>query len=290
MHRRRFISTAFTAAAALARNARARPAKHFDIVYPRIRPGGDAHAAFALAVLDVAMKAAYAEYTARQAEVVMERGRALAELAKGETINLHWTSMEARAECGLNVVHIPVHRGLIGYRVFLIRKDRQPDFDRIDSLDDLKALTCGQGLGWVDTRIMRSAGLKVQESTYDTLFKMTQGGRIDYFPRGVVEAPAELDVRKYAEPDLVVENRLLLMYRSDYLFYAAPGHAELAATIEKGFAAAYRDGSYMALFNSHPYIQNALKEAQLAGRKIIRLDNPYLSEADRQIPDAYWTR
>jgi ABC-type amino acid transport substrate-binding protein len=272
----------------MALNARAAQPKHFDIVYPQIQPGGDVHAAFALAVLDLAMKAANADYTVRQAKVVMERGRALAELVNGDTIDLHWTSMDEQAERGLNVVHIPIHRGLIGYRVFIIRKDRQPDFDRINSLDDLKALTAGQGLGWIDTEIMRRAGLNVQTSTYETLFTMTQGGRVDYFPRGVIEAFAELDARKHVVPDLVVENRLLLLYRSDFLFYVARGQKELAATIEQGFTAAYRDGSYMKLFNSHPYIQNPLRQANLAGRKIIGLDNPYLSEADRRIPDEYW--
>jgi ABC-type amino acid transport substrate-binding protein len=290
MHRRRFLLTAFSATG-MALNvhaARAAQAKHFDIVYPQIQPGGDVHAAFALAVLDLAMKAANADYSIRQANVVMERGRALAELAHDDTINLHWTSMDEQSERGLNVVHIPIHRGLIGYRVFIIRKDRQPDFDRINGLDDLKALTAGQGLGWIDTEIMRRAGLNVQTSTYETLFTMTQGGRVDYFPRGVIEAFAELDARKQAVPDLVVENRLLLLYRSDFLFYVARSQRELAATIEKGFTAAYRNGSYMKLFNSHPYIQNPLGRANLAGRKVIRLDNPYLSEADRRIPDEYW--
>jgi hypothetical protein len=46
----------------------------------------------------------------------------------------------------------------------------------------------------------------------------------------------------------------------------------------------------MKLFNTHPYIQNALSQANLAGRKIFQLDNPYLSEADRKIPSEYWMR
>lgn len=288
MHRRRFIFAAASAAgAALA--ARAAPAGHFEIVYPQIRPGRDVHAAFALATLDLAMKAANASYSVRQVEVVMERTRALAELASGNTINLHWTSMEARAERGLNVVHIPIHRGLIGYRVFLIRRDRQPDFDRIDTLDDLRSMTGVQGLGWIDTDIMRNAGLPVQTtSTYETIFRMVEGGRADYFPRGVIEAYPELDSHLSTEPGLAVENRLLLAYRSDFLFYVSPNHELLAATIARGFAAAWRDGSYLKLFNSHPYIQNGLKRSNLSGRKLIWIDNPFLSEEDRAIPEMYW--
>ncbi|MEM5389904.1 hypothetical protein VSR68_41265 [Paraburkholderia phymatum] len=291
MHRRRFIITAASAAAGAVFTARAAPEQHFDIVYPQIRPGRDVHAAFALATLDVAMKAANASYTTRQLEVVMERGRALAELASGTTINLHWTSMEAQAERGLNVVHIPIHRGLIGYRVFLIRQDRQADFDRIETLEDLRLMTGVQGLGWIDARIMRNAGLRVQTpSTYETIFRMLEGRRVDYFPRGVIEAYPELESRRATEPDLAVEKSLLLAYRSDFLFYVSPNHRELAATIERGFTAAWRDGSYLQLFNTHPYIQNGLKLGNLGDRKVIRLDNPFMSDEDRQIPDTYWMR
>jgi hypothetical protein len=288
MHRRSFVLAAL-GAVGVALRAHAAPAGHFDIVYPRIRPSRDVHAAFALAVLDLAMKTANASYTLRPAEIEMERARALAELANSNnTINLHWTSMEARAERGLNVVRIPIHRGLIGCRVFVIRKERQPDFDRIERFSDLKAFTCGQGLGWIDTEILKAAGLNVQTSTYDPLFEMTQSGGVDYFPRGAIEAFPELDGRRHQEPDLVVENRLLLKYRSDFIFYVAKGHEALAGTIERGLVAAYRDGSYMRLFNSHSYIQDGLTRTKIASRTTFHLENPYLSEADRSIPDEYW--
>lgn len=291
MHRRRFVLAALSAAGFTPRawGAPADPPVHFDIVYPRIRPARDVHAAFALAVLDLAMTTANASYTLRTADIEMERARVLAELANSNNlINLHWTSMEAQAEHGRNVVRIPIHRGLIGHRIFIIRKDRQADFDRVERFSDLKAFACGQGLGWIDTDILQAAGLNVQTSTYDTMFEMTQGGRVDYFPRGLVEAFAELDGRQHQEPDLVVENRLLLKYRSDFIFYVAAGHEALAQTIESGLVAAYRNGAYMKLFNSHHYIQDALTRARIASRLTFTLDNPFLSEADRSIPDKYW--
>ncbi|CAE6730767.1 hypothetical protein [Paraburkholderia haematera] len=276
-------------AAGVTLRAHAAPADRFEIVYPHYRPEDRARAAFPLAVLDLAMKAAGAEYVARQADVLMERGRALAELAgSGRAINLLWTSMGAEAERGLNVVRIPINRGLIGYRVFVIRKDRQADFDKVQSLSDLKALTGGQGLGWIDTDIMRAADLTIETVPYETVFDMVQGGRLDYFPRGVVEAFAELDEPRDRERNLVVEKRLLLKYRSDFIFYVSAGHESLAQTIDRGLVKAYLDGSYMRLFNVHPYIQDALTRADLANRKMFVLDNPYLSEGDRRIPDKYW--
>ena len=188
MHRRRFVLAALSAAGVTLR-AHAASVDPFAIVYPHYRPEDWARAIFPLAVLDLAMKAAGADYVARQADVLMERGRALAELAGGSNaINLLWTSTDAEAERGLNVVRIPINRGLIGHRIFVIRKDRQADFDRVRNLDDLKALTGGQGLGWIDTKIMRAAGLNIETVPYETVFDMVQGGRLDYFPRGVIEA------------------------------------------------------------------------------------------------------
>ena len=64
--------------------------------------------------------------------------------------------------------------------------------------------------------------------------------------------------------------------------------AELARTIEAGLRAAYRDGSYMRLFDSQHCVKQVFEQALLAHRTVIYLDNRYLSEADRDIPSEYW--
>jgi hypothetical protein len=268
--------------------ARSAFAEHFDIVYPRPSNLTDLRADYAKAVLALAMSEAHADYTIRMTHDVMERQRALRELAAGETINLHWTSMGEQDEANLRPIYVPIHRGLIGYRVLIIRKDRQREFDGIRTLDQLKPLIGGQGFGWVDVGILRHAGLHIDTSTYDTLFEMAEAGRIDYYPRGVAEAYAELEERAKTDPDLTVERHLLLAYRSDFLFYTNKRNERLAQAIERGLQAAYADGSFLRLFNTHPYIQQALLRADLAKRTVIPIENPYLSEADRAIPAAYW--
>lgn len=264
-------------------------AEHFDIVYPRAAKSDDPRSVFVIAVLDLAMREAHADYTIRESSEVMQRERAVRELTDGQSINLGCFSMSAVDEKRLRPIRIPVYRGLIGYRVLLIRKDRQPLFDKVDTLDQLRALTGGQGLGWVDAKVLRDAGLRVDAATYDSLFRMTEAGRIDYFPRGVVEAWNELEARRAETPDLAVERHLLLVYRSDLIFYTSRRDERLASTIEAGLRAAYRDGSYMRLFDSQHGIQQAIEQARLAHRTVIYLDNRYLSEADRDIPSEYWT-
>ncbi len=263
-------------------------AEHFAIVYPRVSNRIDGRAQFIKAVIQLAMRETHSDCTIEPSHDVMERARALRELAAGNSVNLHWASMSASDEANLRPIRIPLYRGLIGLRVFIIRRDRQPEFDAINNLDQLKTLTAGQGFNWVDVGILRNAGLKVDTSTYDLLFNMTEAGRIDYFPRGLVEPDAELEQRRASDPDLVVENHLLLAYRSDFIFYTNKQNERLAQTLEKGLKAAYDDGSYMRLFNSDPYVQSAIARAALAKRTVIWLQNPYLSAADRQIPDKYW--
>ncbi|WP_206956618.1 substrate-binding periplasmic protein [Trinickia acidisoli] len=263
-------------------------AEHFDIVYPRFMSVDDPRAAYAKAVLDLAMREAHADYTVRPSHDVMQRERALRELAEGRSVNLAWVSMSADDEARLRPIRMPIYRGLIGYRVLLIRKDRQAEFDKINSLDALKAMTGGQGFGWVDTEILRDAGLHIDTSTYDSLFRMTEAGRIDYFPRGLVEAWTELKALHEANPDLVVERHLMLVYRSDFIFYTSKRDEQLARTIESGLRAAYRDGSFQRLFDSQPCIRTALERADLGHRTVIYLDNRHLSDADRDIPNEYW--
>ncbi len=263
-------------------------ADQFDIVYPRVTGEADPRAAYVLAVLDLAMRKVHAQYTVRASSEIMERGRALHELGDSSSINLYWTSMGDAAERDLRAVRVPLTRGLLGLRVLVIRGDRQVDFERIDTLNQLRPKLGGQGLGWIDTQILLNAGLQVETSRYDLLFSMVQAGRLDYYPRGVLEAYTELDVRHQSDPDLTVEKHLLLAYRSDWLFFTNKHDEKLAHAIETGLALAYRDGSFQRLFASHPVIQEALKRAGLDTRRMIHLDNPFLSDADRAIPESYW--
>ena len=78
----------------------------------------------------------------------------------------------------------PLYRGLIGYRVFLIEKGRQADFDSVQTLEDLSKLTAVQGTGWDDIKILRAAGLPVVDGHYVNLPKMLQARRGDYYPEG----------------------------------------------------------------------------------------------------------
>jgi ABC-type amino acid transport substrate-binding protein len=135
---------------------------------------------------------------------------------------------------------------------------------------------------------MKHAGLKVETGKYDTIFQMAQIGRIDYISRGIAEGYAEIKAHADTEPDLTIEKGLLLKYKADFMFYTNKKNEALAHAIEKWFKIAYQDGSYMKLFNSHPFIQDALKQANLANRRVLTLESIHLSAEDHAIPSMYW--
>jgi hypothetical protein len=243
-----------------------------------------------LAVLELAMAKMQLKFSAKPCPDVMERSRALIELEQGRCINLIWTSMAAEAEKNLRPIRIPIYRGLIGHRLFLIHKNQQQAFAKIRNLDDLRKFNGGVGLGWVDGKIMEQAGLRVVRDKYDSLFRLLDNESIDYFPRGANEVFAELNGRQKTQPNLMVEPGLMLVYKSDVIFYLNKKDEALASQIEKGLLMAYEDGSYLKLFNEHPYVLQVLRDAGLDKRLRLELPNPMLSDEDRAIAARFWMK
>jgi hypothetical protein len=78
-------------------------------------------------------------------------------------------------------VRLPIDKGLLGYRMFLVREADLPRFATVRTLDDLRKLRVGQGKDWIDVPILRKAGFPVVEGTsYPGLFAMLAAGRFDF--------------------------------------------------------------------------------------------------------------
>lgn len=81
------------------------------------------------------------------------------------SLSVFWTSTSKGLETEYQPIRIPIYKGLLGYRIFLIRKEDQPKCSKVRTLADLKGLVAGQGQYWSDTEILRKAGLTVATST-----------------------------------------------------------------------------------------------------------------------------
>lgn len=180
-------------------------------------------------------------------------------------------------ERNLLPIRIPVDKNLGGYCIFLIRKEDQPRFDSIRTLNDLRKFSFGLGLGWIDVDILRSNNFKVVTgSNYDGLFEMLVNKRFDIFLRAAVEVLDEYQERKERLPDLHIERNIVFYYPLPMYFWfsrTAQGQ-RLAARAEEGMWMMINDGTYDKIFDK--YQRHKIEQLGLKNRRIFRINNPFL--------------
>jgi hypothetical protein len=218
----------------------------------------------------------FGPYVLREATLPMTEHRALEELESDSgsiTVMVHGNV--ADYERRLLPIRFPLDKGLLGYRVFLIRGELQSKLDLVINLDDLRQHNIGQGREWGDVTILRNAGLVVVEgNSYEGLFDMLAAGRFELFSRGVVEVGEELDKHKSSHPDLVIERHLLLYYPLTRYFYVtrSPTGDALARRISVGLERMLKNGGFERMFQGfkRPFEQ----QIGFRNRLLIRIDNP----------------
>jgi hypothetical protein len=148
-------------------------------------------------------------------------------------------------------IRIPIQRGLLGYRVFLIHKDNVALFKSISDPNSLKKLVACQDNNWPDTTILRNNGYAVTTSPiYNSLFYMLDKGRCDYFPRSIIEAYTEIDIKGAELPNLVVFDDIILHYNMPSYFFLRKGDVKTADIIRRGFLLAIKDGRFEDFFQN----------------------------------------
>lgn len=219
----------------------------------------------------------------------MTQSRIIEELESNRGyVNLHVMGTSADLEERLLPIHIPVTRGLAGYRIFIIHKDKQVLFDTVSTLEDLQTLLGIQGLGWSDIALLEHSRLRQKEMPYDDIFRVINFGRGDYFSRSIHEAYSEVKERAAQFPNLVVEDEILLVYPFALFAFTGRENSELAQTLENCFIKAYEDGVFTEFFYNHPHIKEALEKAQIEERRVITIPNPFLTKETAEIPEKYW--
>ncbi|WP_159084286.1 type 2 periplasmic-binding domain-containing protein [Saccharobesus litoralis] len=172
-------------------------------------------------------------------------------------------------------VPVPISKGLMGYRLLMIKQGDAEHFANIQTLNDLSAYTAGQGIGWADADILKRNGLPViTAGSIKTLIDMLAHSRFDYFPRGALQIITELET--YREKPVQIEQSLALSYPSMTAFYVNANNTALAERLEYGLNQAVSDGSFDRFFYQHPSSIDALKNINLAQRKILKICNPIL--------------
>lgn len=186
-------------------------------------------------------------------------------------------------------VKVPLLGGFMGYRIPLIRRDKQKYFDHVNTLDDLRKIPLGLGKGW-EGYIYQKNGFNLTEPiNFDALLKMLVGGRYDFVPLSAIEIEDQYHVDNQTIDSLAPENHILIHTALPNYFYISPNAPELADRLRVGFKELQKNGQMDKIFNK--YFLQRLKKLNLAKRTIIEIPNPEddgsLGVVDYKILKAY---
>ncbi|MBX9753280.1 MAG: transporter substrate-binding domain-containing protein [Pseudomonadaceae bacterium] len=249
-----------------------------QLTYP-LHSRGSEPEIYVIKLLQLALDHSPIRYHLQPTEEPMNQSRAQLSLEHNQPeLQVMWAMTTREREERLQPIRIPIYKGLIGWRVNLLRQTDSQLLSHVRTLDDLKALRFGQRHDWPDTPLLRANGLQVVTSpSYPGLFGMLAAGRFDAFPREVVTAWQEQAMAAQNGQALVVDEHVVLHYPSAFYFFTSRQRPELAEQIRLGLEAAIADGSFKALFQQHH--AETLRRARLEQRQVIELNNPDLPDA-----------
>ncbi len=215
------------------------------------------------------------------------QSRAFLHLKDRRYLDVVWSMTSRERETIARPIRIPLMKGMMGYRVLIVHRQKQQGFGAICRLDQLKKFIAVQGDDWPDTQILRRNGLRVADSNnYLMLMSHIDSGRFDYFPRTALEAWKELETVEH--DNLTVDQHLLIRYPAAIYFFVHQNNRQLAERIEYGLRQAMNDGSFDELFINHPSHINAFKSLNIQKRRVLELDNPLLPEDTPLHKKKYW--
>lgn len=245
------------------------------IVYPGTSPD-DLRVNYYLRLLDLALKKSGGPYQLQPAGQAMVSPRVVQQMENNGAIDVTWSPTSPDLEQRLLPVRIPIDKGVLGWRLLLIKKSDRARFAQIHSRYQLQALAAGLQRDWSDTTILRANSLPVVPAgLYQPMFQMLAGDRFQYFPRSVIEIWDE--ERQHAHLGLEVEPHLALHYPVQTYFFVSKHNPALARRLERGLRLAIKDGSFDALFQQSN--GDFIRRARLGSRTVFELHNPLYAPA-----------
>ena len=111
------------------------------VVYPPPESDGDERSAYRIDLLRLAFAKLGLPYRLRPGDTVMPQGRALRRIEQQQEVDVFWSMTSVEREQQLLPIRIPIDRGLLGWRLLLIRNGDAARFAAIDSLAPLARLS-----------------------------------------------------------------------------------------------------------------------------------------------------
>ena len=246
----------------------------WTITYPRPIDDTDARTEYPIALLKLALEKTGVNYELLPSDRILLTGKALRQLRENREVNVVWSMTDTQREKDLLPIRIPIAKGLIGMRVFVINEEKKDKFAQVKSKGDLLKLTPLQGEEWPDTKILQANGFNVfTVPEFKQAYALLLQGKGDFFPRSVIEITAEMETAGRGSV-LQVEPDMALYYPTAMYYFVSKSNPTLARLIETGLERAIADGSFDDLFLSTH--KTLLESLNMDSRRIYTLENPFL--------------
>jgi hypothetical protein len=219
----------------------------------------------------------YGPYKIEIASVGANVKRAIADAQSGRYPNYfvkQSVSEDLMAE--MLAVPFPVELGIVGYRVGFVSNETLKRLEGVKSLDDLRAFTVIQGIGWLDREILATAGFNVKTGTSTQgMARMAAANRAEIFFRGVNEIQYEWEFFKNIE-NIAVDKSVSLYYPLPRFFFTNKSNKKAAERIHEGILISFANGTLQRKWQEQ--YGDSVEFADLKNRKLFRVENPLLRE------------
>lgn len=173
------------------------------------------------------------------------------------------------------LIPLPLMKGLLGYRILIIRAADKGKFAGVKTPAQLQKLRMGIPSTWADAELFRQNGYAVEEKgSFDDLFTRLENKEFDYVTFGANEVTGVFNARAAKSGKLIVDSTLLVFYPFPLVFYVNPDNKVLAERVTKGLQIISGNGELDAIFNRH--FAADLTAVKLPARTMITLKNPIL--------------
>lgn len=220
---------------------------------------------------------------------LMEQNLGVQEMIRGKKVDIYWMGTDQERQSKLRAIRIPLERGLIGQRRFIIHRNMKGAFDEVTNVRMLRNYFACQGVDWPDTRVLRSAGLKVREiANVERIFSEVNNFHCEYFPRGYFEGYSEIAQRKESHPDLLFYEGLVLSYPFALYFFVNLKDDALARWVETGLERMIDNGQFLAHMETHPLTSAVFPLNKIKSLRWISIEHPDLPAGLDYTNARYW--
>ncbi|MFT7559356.1 MAG: hypothetical protein ACI93R_001266 [Flavobacteriales bacterium] len=234
-------------------------------------------------------RAKYGGYIIKEGTINNTHLRSLATMQQNRLPNYIRTfeySPEHVNDKQLRYIDFPAYRGIMGYRICFVPENRKAEIAKNSTLEGLQKFEFGQGIGWLDSTILREHNYTVREvGSYTSLFKMTAFDRIQLFCRGVNEILPEHHTYKDLH-NLSIDESFAFYYPFPLYFFSNIQNKAALDRIKEGLDIANNDGSFEELWLT--FYATSIEFSNLKSRNIIRLENSTLKNLHNSYEDNFY--